>query len=156
MQITHKDKSMAIPLNEEIREEARKMSEYVIDDTKRTVEMLNWMKQQNKSPVTEDNSVLGTALKAGADFATGNVLNGVSVLANTILPRLRDRVAKPVEVKEPEIDYLANANRSLTEINDKVVELRDLITEKEISTYEIDDICYDIQVIISDYFKGTK
>lgn len=143
---------MAIPLNEEIREEARKMSEYVIDDTKRTVEMLNWMKAQNKSPVTEDNSALGTALKAGAAFATGNIIDGVSVLANTILPRLRERIT---EIKKEEITPILNTEtlQKLMKINNNILEIRHKLSDTPIDANLIDDHCFDAQQLIYELSK---
>lgn len=140
---------MAIPLNEEIREEARKMSEYVVEDTKRTVEMLNWLKGKQSGEAT---NAVGDALKIGAALSTGNILKGASMLSDMILPRLRDRVADPI-ADLPKLPNEASMEL-ITLANDKVSELRAMISEKEINAHDVDDICYDIQVILADVFKA--
>lgn len=133
-------------MNEEIREEARKMSEYVVEDTKRTVEMLNWLKGQSKS----NNNVADSAIALGASIVTGNISQGVAVIANTILPRLRDRIVKP-QVAEPQISVPnLKAIECVRHANQMVLTMRKLITEESFNSHDLDDICYDIQVLLGD------
>lgn len=137
---------MAIPLNEEIREEARKMSEFVVEDTKRTVEMLNWLKGQ-----TKESTVVADALKVGAAVATGNIMEGVKVITDTIMPRLRDRITQPI-IEMPSVPNMA-ALEGVKQANQKVLRLRSLITDESLNSHDIDDICYDIQVILAEVEK---
>ena len=140
---------MAIPLNEEIREEARKMSEFVIEDTKRTVELLNWVKDKNMS---ESKSVLGDAIKAGASIFTGNILEGAKIIDSAILPRLRERIT---ELKQEEVIPIPNTELmdKLKLINVHVHEIRLLLTEPPIDANAIDDHAFEAQQLIFELSK---
>lgn len=141
---------MAMQINDEIRNEAQKISEYVIEDTKRTVEMLKWMKnsQQTKPPF----DMVTTALAVGSTLATGNMLEGANILGGIILPRLRERLQETPVIEDLPDSNIAIIN-GLQTINDRVFLLRNLLTNKELNAHDLDDICYDVQIMISGMLK---
>lgn len=129
---------MAIQLNEEIRDEARKMSEYVVEDTKRTVEMLQWLKSKQAQDST---NILGDAVAVGSAAMSGKLMHGIHTVADIILPRLRDRLEKKTteSVAAPtKNDIALNQVRSA---KNRIIKLRDMISSNEISAIAINDVC---------------
>lgn len=148
---------MAIQLNEEIRDEARKMSEYVVEDTKRTVEMLDWLKgkrqQENNINVSNSANTITDIIKTGAAFATGNIAGGMEIMLENIMPRLRDRLSNQL-IKDESFNRNKSAIDSLKKVNDKVLSIRNMLTDNKLDAQDIDDILYDIQVIIDEFIKN--
>lgn len=131
---------MAIQLNDAIREEAKKMSEFIVDDTKRTVEMLKWLKSG------KETNPVSTAIEIGSALATGQILKGVTLISETIMPRLRDRLDSKLEVNP--VPNIA-AIDAIKEANEKVIAIRSTLASGVYNAHDLDDICYDIQVILS-------
>lgn len=140
---------MAIPLNEEIREEAKKMSEFVIEDTKRTVEMLNWMKEKATNKMDTQN-VISDVIKAGASVASGNIANGAAIIAGSILPRLRDIKIDKIHTEDNRVLELT---ASLNFVNRQMAAIRELLHRDSVDLLAIDDICFDIQTCLIDSLK---
>jgi hypothetical protein len=131
---------MPIELNEMLRSEAEKMSEFIVNDTKRTVEMFNFLKQQR-----EGGEMISEAIKTGVSIVGGLLAPKAPLAARLLINAVKD--SKDIPVVDPTEELLKTT----------LEKLRQLRTEAEqnesLSCYFVDEKLHDIEVLIYDHLN---
>ena len=131
---------MPIELNEMLRSEAEKMSEFIVNDTKRTVEMFNFLKQQR-----EGGEMISEAIKTGVSIVGGLLAPKAPLAARLLINAVKD--SKDIPVVDPADELLKTT----------LEKLRQLRTEAEqnesLSCYFVDEKLHDIEVLIYDHLN---
>lgn len=128
---------MAFELNDKLREEADKLGDFIVKDTKRTVEMFNFMKSQKNNTLTDTISTIG---KAVTDIALP--LAQRKALINIDL-------TKESEQNSNDKDMAIFTSCML--ISDKIRKIRYLA--EFLDNEEIDAIAYEIELEIENIKK---
>jgi hypothetical protein len=142
---------MPIELNEMLRSEAEKMSEFIVNDTKRTVEMFNFLKSQ------KGGSMVSEAIKVGANLVGDLLVPRAPLAARMALKAIEgantlieDEVPPPVV--HPSEELLVNLIGKITALRDEAE------NNESLSCYFVDDKLHEIEKMIYDYLtkKGKS
>ena len=139
---------MPIELNEMLRSEAEKMSEFIVNDTKRTVEMFQFLKNQR-----DGGDMISDAIKTGASLV-GDLLAPKAPLAARLAMKAANELIDevPPPVVHPSEELLIN-------VLGRIKTLRDEAENNEsLSCYFVDDKLHDIEKMIYEFLtkKGQS
>ena len=133
---------MPIELNEMLRSEAEKMSEFIVNDTKRTVEMFNFLKQQR-----EGGDMISEAIKTGVSLV-GGLLAPKAPLAVRLAMKAANTLIEDIP---PVLDPTEELLKTTLE---KVRAIRfEAESNESLSCYFVDEKLHDIEVLIYDHLN---